>query len=176
MVEEIPVPFQRIHTDHGREFFAYWVQERLREWSIKFRPIRPRAPDFNGKVEWVRPTALEEFWSTIGVGEPELVDRLAERQHFYNWARPHDSLGGHAPIERVCNLRRRSPTGGEIAANCDPNREFILPRNDWPTVTTLSLKRCRQITHLRGLARAHSGAGTVLVSIRVVTPTVVSFR
>ena len=39
LVEEIPVSIQRIQTDRGQEFFAYKVQDRLRSWSIKFRPI-----------------------------------------------------------------------------------------------------------------------------------------
>lgn len=32
--------------------------KRLRSWSIKFRPIRPRSPHLNGKVERVKRTAL----------------------------------------------------------------------------------------------------------------------
>lgn len=75
---------------------------------------------------------LEEFWHTVDLGDPELEDRLAEWQHFYNWDRPHDSLGGRPPIARACNLLREAPTGAEIAANYDPTREFILPRNDLP--------------------------------------------
>lgn len=51
VVEELPVSIHRIQTDRGQEFFAYAVQERLRSWSIKFRPIRPRSPHLNGKVE-----------------------------------------------------------------------------------------------------------------------------
>ena len=132
VVEEMPFSIQRIQTDRGQEFFAYRVQDRLRQWSIKFRPIRPRAPHLNGKVERVQRTALEEFWPTVDLGDPELEDRLAEWQHFYNWDRPHDSLGGRPPIDRVCDLLREAPTGEEIAANYDPTREFILPRNDWP--------------------------------------------
>ena len=47
VVEETPFPIQRIQTDRGQEVFAYRVQDRLREWSIKVRPIRPRAPHLN---------------------------------------------------------------------------------------------------------------------------------
>lgn len=132
VVEEMPFSIQRIQIDRGQEFFAYPVQDRLREWSIKFRPIRPRAPHLNGKVERVQRTALEEFWPTVDLADPELDHRLAEWQHFYNWDRPHDSLGGRPPIDRVCDLLRLAPTGEEIAANYDPTREFIMPRNDWP--------------------------------------------
>lgn len=63
--EEMPFSIQRVQTDRGQEFFAYRVQDRLREWSIQFRPIRPRAPHLNGKVERVQRTVLEEFWPTV---------------------------------------------------------------------------------------------------------------
>jgi transposase InsO family protein len=62
---EMPFPVQRVQTDRGQEFFAYEVQDDLRERHIKFRPNRPRAPHLNGKVERVQRTALEEFWSTV---------------------------------------------------------------------------------------------------------------
>lgn len=132
VVEEMPVSIQRIQTDRGQEFFAYRVQDQLRSWSIKFRPIRPRSPHLNGKVERVQKTALEEFWPTVDLDDPELATRLAEWQHFYNWERPHDSLGGTAPIDRLCDLIRKVPTGEEIAAAYDPQSEFILPRDFWP--------------------------------------------
>jgi transposase InsO family protein len=50
MIVEMPFPIQRIQTDRGREFFAYKFQERLKEYAIKFRPIKPRSPHLNGKV------------------------------------------------------------------------------------------------------------------------------
>ncbi len=53
---------------------------------------------------------------------------LAEWQHCYNWERPHESLGGRAPIDRLYDLIHDAPTGEEIAASYDPGREFILPR------------------------------------------------
>lgn len=77
-------------------------------------------------------TALEEFWPTVDLKDPELDSRLAEWQHFYNWERPHDSLGGLAPIDRLCQLIHQAPTGEEIAAAYDPQSEFILPREFWP--------------------------------------------
>lgn len=131
VVEEMPVSIQRIQTDQGQEFFAYAVQDRLRSWSIKFRPIRPRSPHLNGKVERVQRTALEEFWPTADLVDPELDQRLAEWQHFYNWERPHDGLGGAAPIDRLCASIHDAPTGAEIAAAYDTEREIIAPRG-WP--------------------------------------------
>ena len=51
LLEEMPFPIQRIQSDRGLEFFAEKVQRRLMEWAIKFRPIKPRSPHLNGKVE-----------------------------------------------------------------------------------------------------------------------------
>jgi transposase-like protein len=44
VMERMPFPIQRFQTDRGQEFFAYGVQERLMEWGIKFRPIKPASP------------------------------------------------------------------------------------------------------------------------------------
>jgi transposase InsO family protein len=89
---EVPFPVQRVQTDRGQEFFAYEVQDRLRDRRIKFRPNRPRAPHLNGKslprtrsgVERVQRTALEEFWSTVDPRDPDLAAHLAAWQGFYN--------------------------------------------------------------------------------------------
>lgn len=78
VVEEMPFSIQRIQTDRGQEFFTYPVQDRLREWCIKFRPIRPRSPHLNGKVERVQKTALEEFWPTVNLSDDDLDRKLAE--------------------------------------------------------------------------------------------------
>src|ERR671933_1443847 len=85
----MPFPVQRVQTDRGGEFFAREVQQRLRDWRIKFRPNRPRAPHLNGKVERVQRTALEEFWPTAGLEAPELPSRLEDWRCLYNQQRPH---------------------------------------------------------------------------------------
>ena len=64
-IEEFPFPIQRIQTDRAREFFAYSFQEHLMECHIKFRPIRPRSPHLNGKVERSQRTDWDEFYSTV---------------------------------------------------------------------------------------------------------------
>lgn len=40
VIEEMPFPIQRSQTDRGREFFAVKVQERLKEYGIKFLSLR----------------------------------------------------------------------------------------------------------------------------------------
>lgn len=63
VVEEMPFAIQRIQTDRGAEFFAERVQRWLRDYAIKSRPIPPRSPHLNGKVERSQLTDLLEFWT-----------------------------------------------------------------------------------------------------------------
>ncbi len=69
LVERFPFPIQRIQTDKGREFFAVKVQEKLKVYSIKFRPIKPTSPHLNGRVERSQKTDLEEFYATADLSD-----------------------------------------------------------------------------------------------------------
>ena len=67
VIERIPFYCRAIQTDRGQEFFAYVVQERLRESKIKFRPIKSFSPHLNGKVERTQRTDLDEFYSSVSL-------------------------------------------------------------------------------------------------------------
>lgn len=41
-------------------------------WGIKFRPIKPRSPHLNGKVERTQRADLEEFWPTVDPKSPDI--------------------------------------------------------------------------------------------------------
>ena len=125
LIEEMPFPIQRIQSDRGLEFFAEKVQQRLMDWAIKFRPIKPRSPHLNGKVERSQRADLEEFWPTVDPRSPDIRERLAEWQHFWNWDRPHSALGGKTPIDRVCELLSKIPSGATVEAAYDPAKERI---------------------------------------------------
>jgi transposase-like protein len=43
------------------------IQQRLMDWAIKFRPILPRSPHLNGKVEPTHSADREEFWGDVTV-------------------------------------------------------------------------------------------------------------
>src|SRR5512134_2111316 len=62
LIEEMPFPIQRIQSDRGLRFFAEKVRQRFIDWAIKFRPIKPRSPHLNGKVERSQRANREEFW------------------------------------------------------------------------------------------------------------------
>ena len=125
LIEEMPFPIQRIQTDRGREFFAEKVQQRLMDWAIKFRPIKPRSPHLNGKVERSQRADLEEFWPTVDPRSPDIQQRLDEWQHFWNWERPHNALGGKTPIDRICELMAKIPSGEAVERTYDPAKERI---------------------------------------------------
>ena len=100
VMEQMPFPIQGVQTDRGMEFFAEKVQRRLMEYGIKFRPNKPGSPHVNGKVERSQKTGKEELYSTVDLNAGNLEDLVAEWQHYYNWFRPHSSLGGKSPDER----------------------------------------------------------------------------
>jgi len=97
VIEQMPFPTQVIETDRGREFFAYCFQEKLIEYGIKFRPIRPAWPYLNDKVERLQRTDLEEFYPTVDLNNPALSQQLQDWQDHYNQHRPHGALQGRTP-------------------------------------------------------------------------------
>jgi transposase InsO family protein len=127
--EEMPFPIQRIQTDRGREFFAYVFQEQLMSWGIKFRPIKPRSPHLNGKVERSQKTDWEEFYSTVDLASTDLENKLEEWQDYYNQERPHGSLKGRTPWERWFELLHQTPYRDEVEALYDSSRERLQHQN-----------------------------------------------
>ena len=100
VIEELSFPIQRVQTDRGMEFFAYEFQQQLMDYAIKFRPIKPRSPHLNGKVERSQKTDWEEFYSTVDFTATDLNEKLRQWQDYYNHERPHGSLGNQTPWER----------------------------------------------------------------------------
>ncbi len=129
VLEEMPFSIQRVQTDRGREFFAIKVQQCLLDWGIKFRPIKPGSPHLNGKVERSQKTDLEEFYPTVDLDSEDLDDLLYEWQHYYNWDRPHGSLGGKSPMDRFFELIHDTPLRDEVEAMYDSSRERIQEQN-----------------------------------------------
>lgn len=78
VLEEMPFPIQRIQTDRVREFFAVIVQERLKQYEIKFRPSKPASPHLNGKIERSQKTDKIEYCSTINLSLSDIDMLLAE--------------------------------------------------------------------------------------------------
>jgi hypothetical protein len=73
--------------------------------------------------------------------DPGLADRLAEWQHFYNWFRPHGSLGGKTPMDRFFEVIRDTPFGDDVAADYHPHEERIREANYSLDLRLARLKR-----------------------------------
>ena len=129
VIEEFPFPIQRIQTDRGREFFAYAFQEKLMEYGIKFRPVRPASPHLNGKVERSQRTDLEEFYATVDLRAEDLAARLDDWQSHYNEFRVHGSLDGRTPWEVWYERARLTPLFEEVEALYDDSAERIRHPN-----------------------------------------------
>lgn len=128
MTDEFPFPIQRIQTDRGGEFFGQEFQAAMKRNCIKFRPIRPRSPHLNGKVERSQMTDKIEFYPTVDIHNENLADLLEEWQFDYNWHRPHSSLGGRTPLEKVC-LIPQTPLREEVEPRYDPVKERFQERD-----------------------------------------------
>jgi transposase InsO family protein len=126
-------PIQRIQTDWGTEFFNYSFQEELHEHFIKFRPIRPRSPHLNGKVERSQQTDKTEFWSLLDLKDETLsLNELAKSwQEFYNKKRSHSSLGGKTPWEKFKELEHKTPYQYEVTSAFQASKEEVKPRNSY---------------------------------------------
>ena len=131
LIEEFLYPVQCIQTDRGQEFFAVAFQERLMDYCIKFRPIKPRSPHLNGKVERSQQTDLQEFYSTVDLNDPNLSDRLAEWQFHYNYFRPHSALNGKTPIDFATEHGSKAPFWDEVESAYDPSKERIREQAYW---------------------------------------------
>lgn len=118
----MPFPIQRIQSDRGLEFFAVKVQQWLMHYSIKFRPIKPRSPHLSGKIERSHKTDLIEFYSLHNIGDPQLGELLAEWQYFYNWHRPHSSLGA-PPMKNVLRCRKKLPIGMKLKVSISKKKK-----------------------------------------------------
>jgi transposase InsO family protein len=142
MIDEFPFPIQRIQSDRGGEFFGLKFQKAMQNNSIKFRPIRPRSPHLNGKVERSQKTDKIEFYTTVDLADSELALRLEEWQFSYNWHRPHSSLRGKTPMERYCELLEQTPLNEEACQDYDADKELVQERNYKIEMQLRKLKRC----------------------------------
>ena len=141
VVEEMPFSIQRIQTDRGTEFFAFKVQEKMKEYGIKFRPVKPGSPHLNGKVERSQKTDKEEFYPTISLDDEDIHEKLAEWQHYYNWERPHGAHHGKSPMDKYFTLSEKTPFWDEVHEDYHPEKEQIQNQNYRLEMQLRKLKR-----------------------------------
>jgi transposase InsO family protein len=82
--------------------------------------IKPATPRLNGKVERSHRIDAEEFYRRLDgvvIDDAKIFnDKLLEWEHFYNYARPHGSLGGQTPYERLKQKLATDPASPMIVS------------------------------------------------------------
>jgi transposase InsO family protein len=131
ILDTFEFPIHRIQTDWGTEFFNDLFQAELIDHFIKYRPIKPRSPHLNGKVERSQLTDKSEFYATVPYKDRnlELAPRLLDWQNFYNHKRPHASLSGKTPFEKLGEVEHLIPIQPDVTGKYWEKEVEIVPRN-----------------------------------------------
>jgi transposase InsO family protein len=100
------VTLQRVLTDNGSAFRAKRFAAACRQLELKHSFTRPYRPQTNGKAERFIQSALREW--AYGIPYHHSTERTAMLKrwnHHYNWHRPHQGIGGDAPMSRLSRSR-----------------------------------------------------------------------
>ncbi len=96
------VRIQAVMTDNAPMFRSRTFRRLLKRLGIRHRLTPPYTPRVNGKVERFIRTLLNEWAYAHAYPSSEARNaHLPEWLHYYNWHRPHTSLGNRAPISRL---------------------------------------------------------------------------
>lgn len=112
VITKLPFPVHSIQTDNGPEFGSQFHWHVL-DKGIEHRYIKPRTPRLNGKVERSHRIDKEEFYQMMAgvvIDNSALFnEKLQEWENFYNFQRPHGSLAGRTPFERLQEKLKELP-------------------------------------------------------------------
>jgi transposase InsO family protein len=100
------VRVERLLTDNGAAFRAKDFARACQELGVRHRFTRPYRPQTNGKAERFIQSALREW--AYGFTYQHSDQRTAALDHWihhYNWHRPHQGIGGVAPMSRLNRSR-----------------------------------------------------------------------
>lgn len=103
-LEKLPFKVQLLQTDNGPEFGAVFHWHVL-DKGVAHVYIKPATPRLNGKVERSHRIDNDEFYRLLDgvlVDDSRVLNqRLEQWERFYNFDRPHGSLAGQTPYERL---------------------------------------------------------------------------
>ena len=96
-------PICSVQSDNGSEFFSVF-HEYLDQEQIKHIFIYPNSPKLNGVVERFNRTIQEEFINRsrdFGYNQERFSLKLSDYINWYNYKRPHSSLGYQSPMQFI---------------------------------------------------------------------------
>ena len=89
-------------TDNGSAFRSKDFAKACVDLKIKHRFTRPYRPQTNGKAERFIQSALREWaYGFVYQNSRQRSRQLDAWIHHYNWHRPHQGIGGVAPMSRL---------------------------------------------------------------------------
>ena len=98
--------FERLLTDNGLAFRAKDFAAACRQLGVRHRFTRPYRPQTNGKAERFIQSALREWaYGLTYQSSNERTQALEHWNHHYNWHRPHQGIGGVAPMTKLNKAR-----------------------------------------------------------------------
>jgi transposase InsO family protein len=119
--KSLGVSVRRILTDNGSAFRSQAFAKACRRLGLKHSFTRAYRPQTNGKAERFIQSALREWAYGIAYHHSsERADMLDRWIHHYNWHRPHQGIGGLAPISRLPQSRNNLLTlhMSAVSAGC----------------------------------------------------------
>ena len=104
--QSLGVRVHRLLTDNGPAFHSRAFAELCRRLGIGHKFTKAYRPQTNGKAERFIQSALRE-WAYAFVYEhsTQRAENLEYWVHHYNWHRPHQGIGGLAPMSRLNRSR-----------------------------------------------------------------------
>lgn len=97
---------RRLLTDNGSAFRSKDFAAACKRLRVKHSFTKAYRPQTNGKAERFIQSALREWAYGIPYNHSSERTAMLERwTHHYNWHRPHQGIGGHAPVSRLARSR-----------------------------------------------------------------------
>jgi transposase InsO family protein len=104
---QLGITVRRVLTDNGSAFRSKRFAAACRRLKVKHKFTRAYRPQTNGKAERFIQSALREW--AYGIPYQHSSERTAMLSrwiHHYNWHRPHQGIGGVAPVSRLAQSRK----------------------------------------------------------------------
>jgi transposase InsO family protein len=104
--QSLGVTIKRLLTDNGPPFRSRDFAAACQRLKVKHSFTRPYRPQTNGKAERFIQSALREWaYGFVYQTSSQRTETLDHWTHHYNWHRPHQGIGGLAPMTRLKSSR-----------------------------------------------------------------------
>lgn len=99
-IKQFGVPYM-VTTDRGSPFISKAFNEVLDEYGIIHSMSRPHTPADNSNIETFWKSIKTEIGYTRNYTKDEFAAIVEYYEYYYNYLRPHSSLGYYAPLEKI---------------------------------------------------------------------------